>query len=1224
MSFSDDEEDTLPQSVTNYHFEDHNKSPISFSKLPLNNPTDSSSSSKKSIFLNGVIDDGMQKIYKQVIAWKFDLSSEKPEISVLSKDKNWIKLLKARNIFEETVRSVLVTVNCLHFVKKHPDAEAKAVWNRLSKIFSAYVVKPSENDLVDSLSLIQSTVKQDETLSKSKFLMTFLENPMKRKVLHEDTDAGLDKFIVEDAEEDEDSYEANNADAEGESDEEADLFDSVCAICDNGGEILSCEGRCLRSFHATVDAGEDTDCVSLGFSKAEVKAMNTFLCWNCQHKKHQCFACGKTGSSDKSAGAEVFHCVSATCGYFYHPECVAKLLCPTDEAEADELQRKISEGESFTCPVHKCYSCKQVEDKDKHELQFAVCRRCPKVYHRKCLPRKIAFEDVEEEDITTRAWDNLLPINRILIYCLKHKIDEDLGTPIRNHIDFLNFNEMKKTRALDLAKKRKGGMDRRSLDGDDFFGQRNASKVQKRAVSDDVKQSASSVKTAKPSFKKELDSSEKLKRLDSSGKPPRSGLKNNKPSAILKSRISSLDEERLAKSEPLKSKSKEVGSSKPRVSSINTHPPQKQPTFQLDAETKKRITHMMEEKASLITLAQVVRAHKVPSTHTSSSSKAVLDKTITLGKVEQFTEAVRTALQKLEAGGSVEDAKAVCGPQIVEQITKWKEKLKVYLAPFIYGMRYTSFGRHFTKVDKLKEIVDLLHLYTQDGDMIVDFCCGANDFSLLMKEKLEETGKKCSFKNFDVIHPKNDFSFEKRDWMTVRPKELPNGSNLIMGLNPPFGVKAALANRFIDKALEFRPKLVILIVPPETERLDRKNYPYDLIWENEQQLSGKSFYLPGSVDVNDNQMDQWNVKPPPLYLWSRPDWTSKHMAVAMKHNHLSKEQKEMHMEVNGNESRHSEEMDISPSREHHAAASNVDLPKQKDAVADETVSTVRKNSGVKSPPKHDTGVHKNNDTDYRNSKDRNNKKKQRSHEWQAKGKKSKPKAETQDELGSSVEAYTPEPIASREGSNDGSIAGLEQRTRYTDMSTNNFEDLGTRRYSPDGVSPDSSRVQGLDGGQFPGYNVMSGYGRTPYQNEQDAYKRESDLEQSRRHYGGADLDYLSRHNQFPGSLSSTPYGLSGLAAEASYGVRNTAAIPSAPYGLSSAGTNTSAMHRYAPQLDELNHTRPYSLGSQTRPGNPGLQYTPVPPPNPYANMSGFAPGLRHPPHYQSSSGWLND
>lgn len=31
--------------------------------------------------------------------------------------------------------------------------------------------------------------------------------------------------------------------------------------------------------------------------------------------------------------------------------------------------------------------------------------------------RKIAFEDAEDDETTTRAWEGLLP-NRILIYCL--------------------------------------------------------------------------------------------------------------------------------------------------------------------------------------------------------------------------------------------------------------------------------------------------------------------------------------------------------------------------------------------------------------------------------------------------------------------------------------------------------------------------------------------------------------------------------------------------------------------------------------------------------------------------------------------------------------------------------------------------------------------------------------------------------------------------------------
>lgn len=42
---------------------------------------------------------------------------------------------------------------------------------------------------------------------------------------------------------------------------------------------------------------------------------------------------------------------------------------------------------------------------------------------------------------------------------------------------------------------------------------------------------------------------------------------------------------------------------------------------------------------------------------------------------------------------------------------------------------------------------------------IVDFCCGANDFSVLMNKKLEEKGKKCSYKNFDIFQAKVSLPF---------------------------------------------------------------------------------------------------------------------------------------------------------------------------------------------------------------------------------------------------------------------------------------------------------------------------------------------------------------------------------------------------------------------------------------------------------------------------------
>uniref|UniRef100_A0A1J3DRE0 DM2 domain-containing protein n=1 Tax=Noccaea caerulescens TaxID=107243 RepID=A0A1J3DRE0_NOCCA len=115
----------------------------------------------------------------------------------------------------------------------------------------------------------------------------------------------------------------------------------------------------------------------------------------------------------------------------------------------------------------------------------------------------------------------------------------------------------------------------------------------------------------------------------------------------------------------------------------------------------------------------------------------------------------------------------------------------------------------------ISKIVERLHWYVQNGDTVVDFC--SNDFSL-MKEKLTKTGKSCFFKNFDLIPPKNDFNFEERDWLTVNKEELPDGSQLIMGLNPPFGYKSSLANIFIRMALEFKPKILILIVPSETKR----------------------------------------------------------------------------------------------------------------------------------------------------------------------------------------------------------------------------------------------------------------------------------------------------------------------------------------------------------------------------------------------------------------------
>ncbi|CAA6672358.1 unnamed protein product [Spirodela intermedia] len=777
-------ETRVSKAVTEYHLVDKEDKPICFS---LDVP-------KSQFFLHGKVDDGLQKIYKQVVAWIVDIQGACPEVCVLSRKQRRFKLMKPRKAYEGTIRSILVTLRCLHYLKRNPTSSEKSLWENVQGIFSHFEVSASKKDLLNHLGFIKMMVKRDKKLLRSQVLPPLLF-PLRAKIIDV---YYLVSGIINDG--DLISY-----DEDAENDDGDDCFDTVCAICDNG---VNCEGKCFRSFHATRDAGVDSHCETLKYTRAQVHDIQNFFCPNCLQKKHQCFACGKLGNSDNKSDPEVFRCISASCGHYYHPHCAASLIHPDSKAKATELEKMIASGESFTCSVHKCIVCNQGENKNVTELQFAMCRRCPKSYHRKCLPRyfflkflalKISLEDIPEEGIKQRAW--MADPNRILIYCLK----------------YLSHSSKVKV----LAKK-------------------------KTEVSRERFPKVKETVTREPST------------LEARAAFPRC-----KFMAILR---------------------------------ISTFP-----------DTSRTLSEGIRKKKS-------VPERNIPkiALTTHACNARYIDKNVTWGKIEGAIEAIQAALHKLENGCSIEDAKAVCGPDILKQILRWKNKFRVYLAPFLHGMRYTSYGRHFTKVDKLKEIVEKLHWYVQNGDMvkialflkrtlhcmtIVDVCCGANDFSLLMREKLRGSGKKCLFKNYDLFQPKNDFNFEKRDWMTVHPRELPTGSQLIMGLNPPFGVRAALANKFIDKVLEFKPKLVILIVPKETERLDRKAVPYDLIWEDERSLSGKSFYLPGSVDVKDKLMEQWNVRAPSLSLWSRPDWTANHRVIAAERGHSKSEHEKSNLEI---------------------------------------------------------------------------------------------------------------------------------------------------------------------------------------------------------------------------------------------------------------------------------------------------------------------------------------
>ncbi|VAI38029.1 unnamed protein product [Triticum turgidum subsp. durum] len=244
-------------------------------------------------------------------------------------------------------------------------------------------------------------------------------------------DKSSDDYSCTDDDSNDDGDDIDNDDGGG-----GDATDNLCAICDNGGKLLCCEGQCKRSFHPRGKDGRESNCETLGLTSAQLQEIDHYLCKNCEYKQHQCFSCGDLEPSD-GPNAKVFQCYKASCGHFYHPGCIAKLLEPDDTDGAGELERRIAAGMSFTCPAHWCSECRTMEDSTQPELWLAACRRCPVSYHKKCFPRSISFE--RKRGTSVRAWHLG---DRIMIYCGSHKLEAELGAPSRDHIKLPSSTEM--------------------------------------------------------------------------------------------------------------------------------------------------------------------------------------------------------------------------------------------------------------------------------------------------------------------------------------------------------------------------------------------------------------------------------------------------------------------------------------------------------------------------------------------------------------------------------------------------------------------------------------------------------------------------------------------------------------------------------------------------------------------------------------------------------------
>ncbi|KAL6570808.1 hypothetical protein OROGR_000358 [Orobanche gracilis] len=450
--------------------------------------------------------------------------------------------------------------------------------------------------------------------------------------------------------------------------------------------------------------------------------------------------------------------------------------------------------------------------------------------------------------------------------------------------------------------------------------------------------------------------------------------------------------------------------------------------------------------------------------------------------------------------------------------------------------------------------------------------------------------------------------------MSVRPDELPDGSQLIMGLNPPFGVNAALANKFINKALEFKPKLIILIVPRETEQLDVKESRYDLVWEDDQMFAGKSFYLPGSVDVFNKHIEDWNVNAPVLYLWSNPTWTTKHKAIAEQHGHLSGGQSKCKLEENPDSDKSFVIKSDNPV--------NTENTEQKDMVIARSQEDFplenRGSEGDKDPKKNKT-------KGYSNNLGGKEKRKKRSNSMSLEDKSARKRLASRHvsprvtdrislETSSPKRLEKPPQAHSERHQQSDQVNFSTYHQPYAAAAYNCVEmvDDVARRYSlndegpPHPVMTDGRQAYSPSPSQRPDYGFTGPSGRVGANNS-FSYRSSSS------YLGEMIEENNSRGQRF---VSNAGHGFSS-----SFGQVNAAAA-NPGYG----ETNTSAMQRYAARLDAPNHGQMSSMvnGPPLHEATGGIYHLGGPRPASHVSSLGFAPGPCRPYSQHNSSGWLNE
>lgn len=184
----------------------------------------------------------------------------------------------------------------------------------------------------------------------------------------------------------------------------------VCAICEEGGDLLFCDGPCKRHFHEHGVSRGAARYFCQGIVGLRLRD-GTWKCPDCSLGQAKCFGCLLIGTYEGVDGGPPLlrQCPDPLCIRFYCFTC----LPPEQQA----------------CLLHKCDICDQPESAIENMVH---CLRCPKAWHYDCLRREqIRGKYCPHRDIYEHTWKGQ---TRYMFYCHLHILDPHLGTPIRNHL----------------------------------------------------------------------------------------------------------------------------------------------------------------------------------------------------------------------------------------------------------------------------------------------------------------------------------------------------------------------------------------------------------------------------------------------------------------------------------------------------------------------------------------------------------------------------------------------------------------------------------------------------------------------------------------------------------------------------------------------------------------------------------------------------------------------